>query len=205
MSCCMRDSRVVRRCSTDRSRSWSSASVSWAICCLSGQHLGFQGSQPLDLVRFMHVGHGQRTGTGCRFPFLFRHREGLHLRGNESRRGCIQQPRCLERTAMQAGYLVQVFLHHTFDPCVPRMGSQGHIRLFEPVVEGLGMNAKQTSTVCDRKKSHTQNPFRRKKRWETRRNGYPSTLALPGNFLEVGETSARQNKAEETGVRTSQE
>ncbi len=32
MNGCLRDSRAVRRCSTDRSRSWSSARVSWAIC-----------------------------------------------------------------------------------------------------------------------------------------------------------------------------
>jgi hypothetical protein len=36
---------------------------------------------------------------------------------------------------------------------------QRHIGLFEPVVQSLGMNAKQTSAVCDRKKRHTENSF----------------------------------------------
>jgi hypothetical protein len=63
---------------------------------------------------------------------------------------------------MQTGYLLQVFLHHTFNPCIRRVGGQGHMGLFEPVVERLGMNAKQTSTVCDRKKSHIQNSCARK-------------------------------------------
>jgi len=48
-----------------------------------------------------------------------------------------------------------VFLRHTGDTCIRRVSGQGHMGLFEPVVEGLGMNAKQTSTVCDRKKSPT--------------------------------------------------
>jgi hypothetical protein len=64
--------------------------------------------------------------------------------------------------------------------------------LFEPVVEGLGMNAKQTSTVCDRKKSHTQNSFRGKSIWETTRNRFPGTPALPGNFLDIWEMRAVQ-------------
>ena len=61
---------------------------------------------------------------------------------------------------MQASYLLQVFLRHTFNPCVRRMGSQGHIGFFEPVVQRLWMNTKQTGTVYDRKKRHTENSFR---------------------------------------------
>jgi len=63
---------------------------------------------------------------------------------------------------MQASYLVQVFLRHTGDPCISRMGHQGHSGLFEPVVQSLGMNAKQTSAVCDKKKRHTENSCARK-------------------------------------------
>jgi len=37
---------------------------------------------------------------------------------------------------MQAGYLLQVFLRHTFDTCIRRVGNQEQIGLFEPVVEG---------------------------------------------------------------------
>ena len=48
---------------------------------------------------------------------------------------------------MQASYLLQVFLRHTFNPCIRRMGSQGQIGFFEPVVQRLGMNTKQTSTA----------------------------------------------------------
>jgi hypothetical protein len=48
---------------------------------------------------------------------------------------------------VQASYLVQVFLRHTCDPCIPRMGSQGQIGFFEPVVQSLGMNTKQTSAA----------------------------------------------------------
>jgi hypothetical protein len=77
--------------------------------------------------------------------------------------------------------------------------------LFEPVVEGLGMNAKQTSTVCDRKKSHTQNSFRGKSIWETTRNRFPGTPALPGNFLDIWEMSAGKHKAESSAVRASQD
>ena len=40
---------------------------------------------------------------------------------------------------MQAGYLLQVFLRHTFDTCICRVGGQGHVGLFEPVAEGLGV------------------------------------------------------------------
>jgi hypothetical protein len=46
---------------------------------------------------------------------------------------------------MQASYLLQVFLRHTFHPCIRWMGSQGQIGFFEPVVQRLGMNTKQTS------------------------------------------------------------
>jgi hypothetical protein len=84
---------------------------------------------------------------------------------------------------MQAGYLLQMFLHHTFDPCIRRVGNQEHIGLFEPVVEGLGMNAKQTSTVCDRKKSHTlRTPFEERTNGRQHAHRFPGTPALPGNF-----------------------
>jgi hypothetical protein len=42
------------------------------------------------------------------------------------------------------------------------MGSQGPIGFFEPVVQRLRMNTKQTSTVCDRKKCHKEDSFRGK-------------------------------------------
>jgi hypothetical protein len=41
---------------------------------------------------------------------------------------------------MQFGYLVQVFLGHTFDAGVRRVDSQGHLGLVEPVVERFGVN-----------------------------------------------------------------
>jgi hypothetical protein len=129
---------------------------------LKSHHLGFQTSQFLGEIRFRRAEGGERTGDASRFPLVFRYAGGLHLRGNERRRGGIQRPRCLERTAMPAGYLLQVFLRHTFDTCIRGVGGQGRMDLLEPVVQGLGMNAKQTSTVCDRKKGHTQNSCARK-------------------------------------------
>ena len=63
---------------------------------------------------------------------------------------------------MQAGDLLQVFLRHTFDPCIPRVGNQGSIGLFEPVVQGLRMKTQQTSTLCDRKYGQNQNSCARK-------------------------------------------
>jgi len=53
-----------------------------------------------------------------------------------------------EWTPMPSGHLQEVFLRHTFDACIGRMGSQGEIGLFEPVVQGLGMDPKHASTRC---------------------------------------------------------
>jgi len=54
------------------------------------------------------------------------------------------------------------------------------------VVEGLGMNAKQTSTVCDRKKSHTlRTPFEERTNGRQHTHRFPGTPAFLGNFLEV--------------------
>jgi 6-phosphogluconolactonase/glucosamine-6-phosphate isomerase/deaminase len=94
------------------------------------------------------VGEEERTGCGGWFSFLFRFRESWHLRGDRSRRGDISQDRRLEWTPMQPRHLQKVFLFDTFDACILGMGSQGHIGLSEPVVQGLGMNPKQTSTGC---------------------------------------------------------
>jgi hypothetical protein len=122
-------------------------------------------------------------GWRSKFPFVCRYREGLQLRRHKRRRGCIQQHRRLERTAMQAGYLLEMLLAHTFDTGICRMDGQRHIDLFEPVVERLGMNAKQTSTVCDRKKSHAQNSFRGKNIWETTRAQISRNSSTSRKFL----------------------
>jgi hypothetical protein len=107
---------------------------------------------------------------------------------------------------MQAGYLLQVFLRHTFDTCICRVGGQGHVGLFEPVAEGLGMNAKQTSTVCDRKKSHTlRTPFVESIDGRQHTHRFPGTPALPGNFLDVWDTNALENKAGNSAVSASQD
>jgi hypothetical protein len=49
---------------------------------------------------------------------------------------------------MQAGYLVQVLRRHTCVTGICRVGSQGHIGLFEPEVQGLGMNPKHLGACC---------------------------------------------------------
>jgi hypothetical protein len=61
------------------------------------------------------------------------------------------------------------------------------IGLFKPMVEGLGMNAKQTSSVCDRKQSHTQAPF------EARKNGRQHTTDFLEllHFLEISRKSGK--------------
>jgi hypothetical protein len=82
---------------------------------------------------------------------------------------------------MQAGYLVQILLRHTFDAGICRVGSQRKIGLFEPVAECFGMNAEQASAVCDRKSSHDRVSFRE----ETKRQ--PSETTVARNFLEVWE------------------
>src|SRR6266566_5027893 len=135
---------------------------------LKSQHPGFQGSQSLDLVCFLRVGEGERTSCGNWLSFIFRPRESLHWRGDRRRRGCTSQNRRLKCAAMQAGYLVQVLLRHTFDAGIRRVGGQRKIGLFEPVAECFGMNAEQTSTVCDRKGSHDRVSFRVETKRHTR-------------------------------------
>src|SRR5260370_34028991 len=111
---------------------------------------------------------------------LFRYVESLRLR--HDRTSCGSRA---EWATVQGCYLLNLFLCHAFNACIRGMSCERYVRLLKPVVEGLGMNAKQTSTVCDRKKSHTQNSFRGKSICETIGNRFPGTLALPGNFLDI--------------------
>ena len=60
---------------------------------------------------------------------------------------------------MPPRHLQKVFLFDTCDACISGMGSQRQIGLSEPVVQGLGMNPKQTSTGCSRKSCHEENSF----------------------------------------------
>jgi hypothetical protein len=63
---------------------------------------------------------------------------------------------------MLFGQLPEVFLCHTFEACIGWVGRQGERGRFEPVVQGLGMNPKQSSTRSDRKRCHDQDSFQRR-------------------------------------------
>jgi hypothetical protein len=78
---CRKDSRAVRRCSTDRSRRLSQRQRELGNLFLKRSHLGLQASQSLDLVCFLHGGEGKRTGDRSRLPFFFRQKESLYVRG----------------------------------------------------------------------------------------------------------------------------
>src|SRR5260370_1414645 len=139
----------------------------------------------------MRGGEGERTSWRSWFSFMFRSRASWHLRGDRRRRGSLSQNRRLKWAAMQAGYLVQILRRHTFDAGICRVGGQRNSGLFEPVAECFGMNAEQTSAVCDRKSSHDRVSFRAETKRQTREphSGakFPGTPTLPGYFLEVWE------------------
>src|SRR6266566_2060869 len=60
---------------------------------------------------------------------------------------------------MLFGQRQKVFLCHTFEACIGWVGRPGELGRFEPVVQGLGMNPKQSSTRSDRKCCHDQDSF----------------------------------------------
>jgi len=101
---------------------------------------------------------------------------------------------------MQSRHLLQVFLRHTFHTCIRRVCGQGHIGLFEPVVQGLGMNTQQTSTVCDRKNGHTQNSFQGKIRWETTRAQISRNSGTSRKFLGSLGNERAPEQSREGGV-----
>jgi hypothetical protein len=103
---------------------------------------------------------------------------------------------------MQASYLFEMLLAHTFDTGICRVDGQRHIGLFEPVVEHLGMNAKQTSAVCDRKKRHTENSFRGKNLWETTHAQISRNSGTSRKFLgcQGNEWWKEQNREQRCGI-----
>jgi hypothetical protein len=71
-------------------------------------------------------------------------------------------------------------------------------------MERLGVNAKQTSTVCDRKKSHPlRTPFEKKIYGRQHAHRFPGTPVLPGNFLDAWAMNVGKNKAESSAVKAS--
>jgi hypothetical protein len=115
---------------------------------LKEHHLGFQTGKLLDQVRLWRAGRRPRSARMI----------GLCLLGKQglcallSQTGCRASRKPWSRrkirhwTFMPSGHLQEIFLHHAFDACIGRMGSQWHIGLFEPVLQGLGMNPQHAST-----------------------------------------------------------
>jgi hypothetical protein len=106
---------------------------------------------------------------------------------------------------MQAGYLLQILLRHTFDAGISRVGSQRKIGLFEPVAESFGMNAKQASAVCDRKRSHDRVSFREETKRQTRETTVaPNFLEVP-EFQEISRKFGRENDGQQLSVKNGEE
>src|SRR5260370_33002148 len=106
---------------------------------------------------------------------------------------------------MQAGYLVQVLLRHTFDAGICRVGSQRKIGLFEPVAEGLGMNAEQASAVCDRKRSHDRVSFREETKRQTRETTVARNFLELRHFQEISWKCRRENDGQQLSVKNGKE
>jgi hypothetical protein len=96
-------------------------------------------------------------------------------------------------------------LPHTFDAGICWVGGQRNIGLFEPVAECFGMNAEQTSAVCDRKSSHDRVSFRE----ETKRQIGETTVAgiFPElrHFQEISWKSGRKNDGQQISVENGEE
>jgi hypothetical protein len=106
---------------------------------------------------------------------------------------------------MQAGYLLQVLLRHTFDAGICRVGGQRKSGLFEPVAECFGMNAEQASAVCERKRSHDRVSFREETKRQTRETtGAENFLELP-HFQEISWKSGRENDGQQISVEKGEE
>src|SRR5258708_1040432 len=110
----------------------------------------------------------------------------LMVRGVESLRLRHDRTSCgrgVEGGIVQGWCLLDLFLCHAFNACIRGMSCERDVRLLKPVVEGLGMNAKQTSSVCDRKKSHTQNSFQEKSIGKTTRAQISRNSGTSQKFL----------------------
>jgi len=113
---------------------------------LKRHHPGFQAEQPLDQLSLLREERGQPL-SGLLMPSLrFRCVESLPLRLDWTNCG-----RSMEWATVRGCYVLDLFLCHAFAACIRGMSYERDIRLLEPVVEGLGMNTKQTSSVCNRK------------------------------------------------------
>jgi len=148
---------------------------------------------------------GERTSCRSWFSFMFRPRASWQLRGDRRRRGSLSQNRRLKWAAMQAGYLVQVLRRHTFDAGICRVGGQRKSGLFEPVAECFGMNAEQTSAVCDRKSSHDRVSFREETKRPTRETRVAGNFPELRHFQEISWKSGRKNDGQQTSVGNGEE
>src|SRR5947208_3250607 len=153
----------------------------------------------------MRVGKGERTSCGSWFSFLFTPRASWHLRGDRRRRGCSSQNSRLKWAAMQAGYLVQILLRHTFDAGICRVGSQRKSGLFEPVAERFGMNAEQAGAVCDRKRSHDRVSFRVETKRQTRETTGARNFLELRHFQEISWKCRRENDGQHLSVKNGEE
>jgi len=102
---------------------------------------------------------------------------------------------------MQAGYLVQILLRHTFDAGICRVGNQRKIDLFEPVAESFGMNAEQASAVCDRKRSHDRVSFREETKRQTRETTGARKFLEVSEFQELSRKFGRENDGQHLSVK----
>ena len=106
---------------------------------------------------------------------------------------------------MQAGYLVQALLRHTFDAGICRVGGQRKIGLFEPMAECFGMNAEQTSAVCDRKRSHDRVSFREETKRQTRETRVAGNFPELRHFQEISWKFGRKSDEQQTSVGNGEE
>ena len=106
---------------------------------------------------------------------------------------------------MQAGYLLQILLRHTFDAGISRVGSQRKIGLFVSVAERFGMNAKQAGAVCDRKRSHDRVSFREETKRQTREPTVARNFLELRHFQEMSRKLERANDRQQLSVKNGEE
>src|SRR6266566_6221433 len=96
---------------------------------------------------------------------------------------------------MSSSQFQEVFLGHTFEACIAGVGSQGQIGRGEPMVQGLGMNSKQSSTRSDRKRYHDQDSFPKRTKEFTRRPPPPGNVPELPDFQDiVGKEGHREQR-----------
>src|SRR5947207_8809007 len=89
----------------------------------------------------------------------------------------------LQGSSVRTCQLLDLRQGQAFDACICRMSLQRHLRVLDPLAQGLGVNGQQVTTVGQWKQGHVQNSFQREPEPYRRFPGSSQGI-FPGEYWE---------------------